>query len=385
MLASYLNLWRIHRSYPSKRISRLPKTKTGSSDALSAEPKPKRDHKADIVIPIYNNYNDTKVLLEQLRHEAAEHRSIILVNDCSTDDRMSPMLADYCKDVPKAFLIENERNLGFVKTCNSGIEIATSDVVILNTDIELPRGAVTRIVTTLRSADDIATVTPFSNSAYGVGIPNLIRHNERPFGAETNEIDRAFQSLNALAPIDVPRGVGFCMAMSRTVIDRIGPFSLDYGQGYGEEADFCMRARNIGFRSVIAPNVYVYHKGGQSFGGTWQKKARAGQLLFLSRHPGFVKMMRDYLENCEARAAAFMALVALSRNLSGQQPTIVAARYEPNDTSPENDKPFISVTDCHDKIAVRISMKHDDYAFHFVNLNVARNVFLTSQLPFPFE
>ena len=38
------------------------------------------------------------------------------------------------------------------------------------------------------------------------------------------------------------------------------------GRGYGEENEFCQRAINKGWCNLITPNLYVYHKGGASFG-----------------------------------------------------------------------------------------------------------------------
>ena len=42
--------------------------------------------------------------------------------------------------------------------------------------------------------------------------------------------------------------------------------SGDFGAGYLEDADFCLRARERGFRNVCAPSVYVGHAGSKSFG-----------------------------------------------------------------------------------------------------------------------
>ena len=380
LLSSYANLWRLHRSYPNNRIRRLPKLES-TSTGLTGTPNSGRG--ADIVVPIYNNFDDTKALLEQLREQASDHRSIILINDCSTDARIAPMLANYCSEVHATVLLENERNLGFVKTCNRGFENAVSDVVILNTDIELPPDAVTRLTACLRSADDRAAAAPFSNSAYGLGVPDLIHHNEQVFGADTQQMDKAFQTLCSFAPIDIPRAVGFCMAMSRKAIDRIGPFSTDFGQGYGEEADFCMRARKIGYRSVIAPDLYVRHHAGKSFGGTWQKKARTGQLLFLHRHPQYIDMMRDYIDQGEARAAIFMALVALSRGMSGREPTVMKAEQFSKSSPTPTDSPVVSVSTPADEVEVRLFLNGETYLFSFAGSDVARKAFERVQIPFP--
>lgn len=316
VLARYGYLWFLHRTFAKRRINKIPKKREASNTAASSIHYSNENKNSDLVIPIYNNFEDTSALLEQLRDSASLHRRIILINDCSTDHRMCDFLKAYSDDVKNVIYLENEQNLGFVKSCNKGLSLTKSDVVLLNTDIEVPKGAIARLLEALRSANDIATATPFSNSAYGVGVPNLIVSNERPFGASTSEIDAAFCRLGNLEPIEVPRGVGFCMAISRAALNKIGYFSLIYGQGYGEEADFCLRAREQGYRSVIAPNAYVYHKSSQSFGGAWKDKARVGQLMLLKQHPKYVKLVDGYFADLEASAVAFLALTELARALS---------------------------------------------------------------------
>ncbi len=378
LLARYVRLWILHRRFNNQPITKLPQSTNPKSAKSRTQETGAHSPSADIVVPIYNNFDDTKALLESLRQEISYHNSLILVNDCSTDERISPMLRAFCAGLNKTVLIENECNLGFVATCNRGIKNATRDVVILNTDIELPNGAVTRMLSSLNRHDDIATVTPFSNSAYGVGVPSLIHNNARPFGAKTDQIDRAFQALEDIDPIDIPRGVGFCMAMSRKVIDRIGPFCSDFGKGYGEEADFCMRARRLGFRSVIAPNAFVYHKGGQSFGGSWQKRARLGQLRFLQRHPSYVNMMRDYLRNGEASGACFSALVVLSRNLSKHQPIVQVTDQRSKHPQHPNGAPVIAIKDLQDRSTASLRYDNERYRFDFADTSLVRDALLVA-------
>ena len=73
--------------------------------------------------------------------------------------------------------------------------------------------------------------------------------------------------MNGGEAIDVPVGVGFCMYIRRDCLDDVGLFRADlFAQGYGEENDFCLRARHLGWRHVAATGVFVAHIGGQSFG-----------------------------------------------------------------------------------------------------------------------
>jgi GT2 family glycosyltransferase len=312
VLVRYAVLTYLNRTSRGRPIRKVPR----KAVRTAASPPPQWD--ADIVVPVYNDFEGISGVLDLLRREAPQFNSIVLVDDCSIDTRIAPLLSVFRDSVPNAVLIENARNLGFLRTCNRGLEASKHDVIILNTDIELPVGALGRLVDVLRAKGDIASVTPFSSNAYGAGFPDLNYDSGRPFGATTAQIDTAFQAIGPFEPIEIPRGVGFCMAMSRTAIERVGVFDTDFGAGYGEEANFCLRAHGEGFRNLLAPNIYVYHKAGQSFGASSQRKAREGLVRLLARHPDYVGLVRTYLEGGEARAVNFAALVRLAEDLSGR-------------------------------------------------------------------
>jgi GT2 family glycosyltransferase len=65
---------------------------------------------------------------------------------------------------------------------------------------------------------------------------------------------------------DVVTAVGFCLLITRATLERFGTFDEIYGDGYCEESDYCMRITAEGFRTVVADDAFVYHRGGASFG-----------------------------------------------------------------------------------------------------------------------
>ena len=75
-----------------------------------------------------------------------------------------------------------------------------------------------------------------------------------------------FKKYGSSNTIEIPTGVGFCMALNRACINKIGMFDTVYGKGYGEENDWCCRAVKNGFVNVMITNLFVYHKHGASFG-----------------------------------------------------------------------------------------------------------------------
>ena len=75
-----------------------------------------------------------------------------------------------------------------------------------------------------------------------------------------------FEKYGSNQPIELPTGVGFCMALNRNVLKKIGFLDEQtFGKGYGEENDWCMRAYKAGYKNVLIPNLFVYHKHGMSF------------------------------------------------------------------------------------------------------------------------
>ena len=154
---------------------------------------------------------------------------------------------------------------------------------------------------------DIGTVTPLSNDATILSYPDRGGGNDVPDLAETARVDALARRVNGGCAIDIPVGVGFCMYIRRACLDAVGLLRADlFAQGYGEENDFCLRARHLGWRHVAAPGVFVAHVGGHSF-GTAARHLRARNAALLERlHPGYAESIAAHAEAdplAEARTA----------------------------------------------------------------------------------
>ena len=57
----------------------------------------------------------------------------------------------------------------------------------------------------------------------------------------------------------VPAVTSFCMLTKREVIDRIGVFDESYGLGTNDDHDFCLRAREAGYKIICASDTLVFH------------------------------------------------------------------------------------------------------------------------------
>ena len=108
-------------------------------------------------------------------------------------------------------------------------------------------------------------------------------------------LDALARRANGGRAIDIPVGVGFCMYIRRACLDAVGPLRADlFAQGYGEENDFCLRARHLGWRHVAAPGVFVAHVGGHSFGAAAKHLRRATQALLERLHPGYSALIEAH-------------------------------------------------------------------------------------------
>jgi len=225
------------------------------------------DHRVTIVVPIYADYNATRDCLESLLSEIepSPHRAI-LVDDATPD----PRIANYLAELGSKACVEiltNARNLGFVGSVNRAFERAgQDDIILLNADTIVPTGFINRLADAAQSSPDIGTVTPLSNNGEFVSFPIANQFNPLGSREEIDRIDKIAAKVNAGTTVDIPTGIGFCLYIKRTCLDAIAPLSESFAPGYLEDADFCLRAREAGFRNVCAPSVYVGHAGSKSFG-----------------------------------------------------------------------------------------------------------------------
>lgn len=220
----------------------------------------------DIIIPIYNAYEDLQICLESLyRNTDLETNRLILINDNSPDERIKPFL-----DKQKAkniIVIHNETNKGFSNNINIGMsQSEENDVILLNSDTVITRDWIEKIRECAYSSAEIGTVTPVSNNATLCSVPVFCEENKLPEGVTVDKAGEIIESCSLKKYPRISVAHGFCMYVKREVIKKIGNFdAATFGRGYGEENDFCNRAEQAGYIHVMCDNTYIYHSGTKSF------------------------------------------------------------------------------------------------------------------------
>jgi GT2 family glycosyltransferase len=228
----------------------------------------RQDAGVSVIVPIYGDYEATRACLDSLLAElktAPLHRAL-LVNDATPDRRIADYLTALAR-IERIEVLTNPSNLGFIGSVNRALaHTSEGDVVLLNADTLVPRGFIDGLAAAARSSSDIGTVTPLSNNGEFTSFPIANTANAAPTQIEVASLNRIAASANAGVIIDIPSGIGFCLYVTRACLDATGPLSEDYYRGYLEDVDFCLRARERGFRNVCASSVYVGHAGSKSFG-----------------------------------------------------------------------------------------------------------------------
>lgn len=252
----------------------------------------------DVIVPVYRGEATTRACIESvLRAAAATPFELLVIDDCSPEPALSAWLQQQA-DAGRLRLLRNEANLGFVGSVNRGMaEHADRDVVLLNSDTEVPPGWLDRLTACAARDPRIATITPFSNEATICSYPFEGWNDGLPGRLGLAALDRLFATVHAGQTVDLPTGVGFCMWIRRAALDQLGAFDEQaFGRGYGEESDFSMRAAAAGWRNVLAADLFVYHAGSASFGEERLQLVRHAEAVMARRHPSYGAAVAEFIK-----------------------------------------------------------------------------------------
>ena len=215
------------------------------------------DKKISIIILTWNGLAYTQSCLTLLRQHTpvGQNVTVTVVDNGSTDGTV-----EYLRSLGWLKLIENKRNLGFVRGNNVALGVVPpdEDVLLLNNDIEIHQdGWLAEIQRAAYAAPDIGIVgcrQIFPNGQLlhaGAYMPKAAWWGQQIGSLEKDVNQYALDR-------EVEAVTGSCMYIRRTVIDRIGLLDEDFFS-YFEDTDYCLRASEAGFRTICAGGVTLVH------------------------------------------------------------------------------------------------------------------------------
>jgi GT2 family glycosyltransferase/glycosyltransferase involved in cell wall biosynthesis len=249
-----------------------------------------------VVMPVYRGLRETLQSLGRILETVPAGTPVIVVEDASPEPALVEALTALAR-ARRIRLIRHIRNTGFPTSANDGMRAAGGrDIVLVNSDALVPPGWLERLRQAAYAAPNIGSAAPFSNDATILSYPRLDASQPAPDPRSLDRIDRLAAKANGAAIVEIPTSVGFCMYIRRHCLDEAGAFREDlFGQGYGEENDFCLRARHLGWRHVAVPGLFVAHIGGLSFGAAREHLLRRNLGILDRLHPGYDALIAAHI------------------------------------------------------------------------------------------
>ncbi|MEP2921457.1 MAG: glycosyltransferase [Sulfitobacter sp.] len=298
------------------------------------------DTKITIVLPVYNAFHLLPDVLERVLAHTDLPYHLIIIEDKSTDEQVRPFLRSWHAALPEATrahieVLENEENLGFIRSVNRAFDRAISlgnHVVLLNSDAFVPQGWASRLLGPVLEHDNVATVTPMSNDAEIYNVPVICVRSDLEDGV-ADRIDAAAQKFASTAVLaEAPTGVGFCMAMNIKYLKLEPQLDTIFGRGYGEEVDWCRRVKARGGRHLGHAGLFVEHRGGTSFGSEEKLKlVLANNQIISQRYTGYDQMVQDFIHNdpmSSPRLALSLAWADAQAAVAGSGPVPVYIAHD---------------------------------------------------------
>jgi GT2 family glycosyltransferase len=194
---------------------------------------------------------------------------IIVVDNASGDGSVQALRSEF----PTIDIIENQKNLRFAGGNNIGLRYALEKnaeyVLLLNNDTIVEKNFLFELVHCAENDERVGIA--------GAKIYYYTERNKIWYAGGKIEWNIGWISHRGIRETDFNQYdqeeetdyvTGCCMLLKRNLIEKIGVLDEAYFI-YGEDADWCMRAKNNGYKLMYVPTAKLYHKVSISSGGNF--------------------------------------------------------------------------------------------------------------------
>jgi len=232
-----------------------------------------------IIIVNYNTADLIKGCIDSVLKQKNIGFEIIVVDNNSKDNSLEVLKGFGNKIV----VISNKDNLGFGKANNQAFTSSSGKYIfLLNPDA---------VLTTEDSLKKLVNYMA-ENNTIGIVGPKVVKDQKISLPQKCYPAEKYLKKPLEKLPGNIAWIIGASMLIRREVYEKLKGFDEAYFL-YGEEADFCLRARRAGWMIGYAEDITVEHIGGASERTTttreyWQKK-QAGVILFYKKSYGSIE------------------------------------------------------------------------------------------------
>jgi len=231
-----------------------------------------------VIIPVYNRPQEVAELLESLIHQTVQDFEVVLVEDGSTNTSQK-VFEQYSGRLPIQYFFKP--NSGPGPSRNFGFEKAHGKYfVVFDSDCILPPHYFESVDSLLKNEKADAWGGPDRGMKDFTALQQAMAFtmsSTLTTGGIRGGKQKAFQ----------PRS--FNMGISREVFEMTRGFHFDR---YAEDIELSIRIRKAGFKTVLIPKAFVYHKRRTSLPQFFNQVSNfgKGRILVGRKHPGEVKI-----------------------------------------------------------------------------------------------
>ncbi|WP_336488491.1 hypothetical protein [Methylobacterium nigriterrae] len=212
-----------------------------------------------VIVPVQGEAADLGRCLEALTPQLDPGRMrAIVMHDRVPEPSGGTDPADQGAEGPPGLTILHQPDApGWSALANRAIALLEpgEDALILSPSAVPPPGFAERLARHCGRAS-IATVSPLANTDLGIRLARRARSKPLPPSLDAAGIDRALAAEGA-GPAILPAGDAACLYLARAAIDDVGAFSDAWTGAAAAVADWCLRARDLGWRHLGAADVFA--------------------------------------------------------------------------------------------------------------------------------
>lgn len=309
-----------------------------------------------IVIPVYNKIEYTIACLRSLaEHAEANPFEVIVVDDCSSDATQTQLAL-----IEGIRVLRNERNLGFVGSCNAGAALARGEFVLfLNNDTVVTPGWLAALVRCFAEEPDAGLVGAKLvypdgrlQEAGGIVFSDGSGWNYGRFGDPSDP------------RYDYRREADYCsgaaIMLRREFFNTLGGLDTRYAPAYYEDTDLAFAVRAAGKKVYFEPRSRVVHFEGVTSGTDLGAGIKQYQVVNREK---FLDKWRDALAAQPAPIDS-AKLAPAAANFRTPRRVLIVDAYTPTPDQDSGSLRMVNLMRLLRALGYRVSFLPDNYA-HF--------------------
>ena len=221
--------------------------------------------KYSIVMPVLNNLRYTIEAIESVRRNSEDYELFIV--DGGSTDGSGEWIAQLTKSAPKQIHGIMAKTGGFPESMNYGLLAASGKYIVwLNNDVIVTPGWLDKLSWAIDHGAQITGVGrvglagPVSNSVGGRQVHPDAKYDIAGLVAFAQVHEKENHRQVFLAGFLS----GFCLMITRQVLQDVGLLDERYNPGGFEDNDYLLTAEALGWRGVIAADTFIHHYGSRT-------------------------------------------------------------------------------------------------------------------------